>query len=130
VLVHASWKRLLLKADQQKTLKIVAPEQQDMSVQEIDISLLSDQASESSAEPTGQMVDVRWSAAPDTVLFTHVYPSSEEAQRVFDDLVKLAAEVEGLIRSEDMDAAKEKSKELAQKFKSNSSEPPISPEES
>jgi uncharacterized protein YfcZ (UPF0381/DUF406 family) len=91
----------------------------------VEISIGNDEASESSAERTGWVVDVRYTNAPDTTIFNQTFPSEAQAKKVMDDLVNLAAEVEGLIRQEKFEDAKKRSGDFLKKTKANSQQPNV-----
>jgi len=96
-------------------------------VAEIDLSVLANKAGagDSAAEPTGWMVDCRYTNAPSVTLFTATYPTEDLARKVMEDLSAVAAEIEGLLRQEKFDEAGEKTKALLEKFKANSGQPPV-----
>jgi len=129
ILGHKSWIRLLVHAkSDQKTFRIVNLASKNNDVDAIDISIIQNEPSandESSAEKVGWVVDIRYKNAPDTVLFTATYPSEDQARKIMEDLSNLAAEVEGLIRKEDFEQATTKTKALMDKFKANSTQPPV-----
>lgn len=124
---HEIWKLSLKAAAAQKTFKVLDPEGRDGQVREVDITLLADasEGGESSAEQTGWVVDVRYSNAPDVVLFTNTFPTEDLAKKVMDDLSNAAAEVEGKIRQADFEGAAESMTALNNLFKSSSAEPPV-----
>jgi len=124
---HQQWLRSLKAEPTQKTFKVLDPGGKDDSVHEIDISMLADGAEtgESSADRTGWAIDVRYTQAPDVVLFTNTYPTEELAKQVMDDLATAAASVEGLIRQADFEGAQEAMQGLTKLFTSSSAEPPV-----
>lgn len=124
---HSDWLNNLLiraKADQ-KTFRIVNLASGREDVDSIDISVMQDSAQQSSADQTGWMVDIRYQNAPDSVLFTQVYPTEDQARKVFSDLSLVAAEVEGLIKAEKFEEARAKTEELTKKFAANSGQTPV-----
>lgn len=125
---HTAWlSRLALNAaSYQKTFRVVNLASGRDDADAIDISLMQNQATESASDKTGWQVDVRYQKAPDTVLFTETYPTEGQAKKVYEDLVMLAAEVEGLIKSEKFDEAKQKTEALMKKFTANSGQAPVS----
>lgn len=95
-------------------------------VEPIDISINRDQPMEggSSAEPSGWVVTVTPSKAPDTQMFSSTYPDQKTAEQVFDDLSLLAGEVEGKLKQSDFEGAGEASKAFQDRLKSNSGAAP------
>ncbi len=124
---HNHWlSRLVLRAKtDQKTFRIVNLASGKDDIDAIDISVIQNTSEESASDKTGWMVDIRYQNAPSTVLFTQTYPTEEQARKVFDDFVMFVAEVEGLIKSEKFDEAKEKTEGLMKKFKANTGQAPV-----
>jgi len=123
---HGIWASSLIGQQAQKSFRIA----EGNDIVEIVLNILPDQKNApegSSAETEGWMVSVAYKAAPDTFLFSRTFPSEREARGAFDDLAKVSAEVEGLIRQEKTDEAVKATEELKKKLKSNSSETPILP---
>ena len=123
---HRVWASSLLGQQAQKTFRIA----EGKDVLEITLTFYPDQKKApegSSAEPEGFGVSVAYKAAPDTFLFQRTFPTEREARGAFDDLSKVAGEVEGLIRQEKMDEAVKATEAFKDKMKSNSSETPILP---
>ena len=121
---HSLWLGRFRAAATKKSFRIVSPKG-EKDVAEIDISILHDQPAPggSIAEQPGWVVDVRYSRAPDVVLFTATYVSEDLARKVMEDLSLVAAEVDGLLRQEKFDEASEKTKALLNKFKANGGQP-------
>lgn len=124
---HGSWlDRLVVKAKaDQKTFRIVNLASGKEAVDAIDISVIENQSTQSSSDKTGWMVDVRYQNAPESILFTQTYPTEEQARKVMEDLSKVAAEVEGLIKSEKFDEAKEATQDFMKKMTANTGQPPV-----
>lgn len=123
---HSLWAQQFVAKSDKKSFRIVAPKG-NHEVAEIDISVLPNQGTPgaSTAEPTGWVVDCRYTNAPSVTLFTATYPTEDLARKVMEDLSAVAAEVEGLLRQEKFDEAGEKTKSLLEKMKANSGEPPV-----
>ena len=138
ITVHASWlsdlRRLLRKkgtmilAQNQKTFRIMDPTGQEESVHAVDITIV-DNSGTAGAEQTGWVVDVRYKNAPDQVVFTATQPTEQQARDVMSDLSTVAAEIEGLIRQEDFEGARERTNEFLKKMKANSGEPHVEEQE-
>ncbi len=124
---HDNWLAgLVLRARaDQKTFRVVNLASGKEAIDAIDISVLQDSAEQSSASSTGWVVDVRFQNAPEQVLFTQVFPTEEQARKVMADLSSVAAEVEGLIKSEDFEAAREKTQDLMKKMTANTAQPVV-----
>lgn len=125
---HESWlTKLALRAkSDQKSFRIVNLASGRADVDTIDISVIQDQPVESAADKTGWMVDIRYQNAPETPLFSQTYPSEEQARKIYDDLVMVVAEVEGLIKAEKFDEAKAATEALMLKLKANTGNTPVS----
>jgi hypothetical protein len=125
---HGDWLfGLALKAKtDQKSFRIVNLASGKEDVDAIDISVLQNQAEESASDKVGWVVDIRYTNAPLSPLFLHIYPSESQARKVFEDFSMFCGEIEGLIRSEKFEEAKTKTEELVRKFKANTAQPPVS----
>jgi hypothetical protein len=129
---HGVWASMMAGQTSQKTFRVA----EGGDVVEIVLSVYPDQKAgndglppeeASSAEPEGWAVSVAYKAAPDTYLFSRTLPTEREGRGAFDDLVKAAAEVEGLVRQEKFEEAEKATTALMDKFKANSGETPILP---
>ena len=127
---HSLWATQFLKAADKKSFRIV-DSKNPKNAENIDISVLPDQPGPdgSSAEQPGWMVDVRYTNAPDVVIFNKSYVDEKTARAVMDDLSMVAAEVEGHLRSEDFEKAQISTKKLLDKMHANSGSGPVTPEE-
>ncbi len=107
----------------QKTFKILDPKSGDDAVRDIDISVFKNQQEpgDSSAEGTGNdwLVQVGYSMAPEVTLYSEHFSNEKTARDLMEDFSKLAAEIEGLIKSEDFQSAKEQSAAFEKKCSAN-----------
>ena len=78
----------------------------------------------SSAEPAGWNVHITYKSSPESVIFNGAYISESEAEKVFDDLVMAAAEVEGLVKSEKNEEAATATQTFLNKCGANSGQIP------
>ena len=126
MLSHKSWMNLIAEAVEQKSFNIMDPSgsidpEGSEGIREIDITLLQDEPGpgNSSAEKSGWVIHVRYSVAPDIIVFEQTYPSEDAAKRVYEDFIGLAAEIHGLIKAEQFEKAQEQSDELLKKMDAN-----------
>jgi hypothetical protein len=126
---HVLWAAQFLKAADKKSFRIV-DSKSPKNAENVDISILPDQPGldGSTAETPGWVVDVRYSNAPDVVLFNKSYIDESTARKVMDDLSMVAGEVEGFLRQEDFEKAQEATKKFLDKLHANSGQSPVTPE--
>lgn len=127
---HALWAAQFLKGADKKSFRIVdskSPKQ----AENIDISIIPNQPGldGASAETPGWLIDVRYTNAPDVVLFSKSFLDEPTARKVMEDLSMVAGEVEGFLRAEDFEKAQIATKKLLDKMHANSGSGPVTPEE-
>ncbi len=127
---HAAWRHRFQAKVDKKTFRL-ADSKNPRHAENVDLSILQDapEAGGSSAEHAGWVVDVRYTNAPDVILFSQNYVDEATARKVMDDLAVVAGEVEGFLRQEKFDKAAEKTKEFMDKMAANSGQTPVAPTE-
>lgn len=119
---------LIVGEAKQKILKIYnagEPHDLALTLSPPEAQTEGDSQGNSSAEPNGWSVHVAYQASPDSVIFDKSFPGQEQATKIYDDIVKAVATVEGLIRSEKFEEAAAASKKLLEKLGANSAGVPM-----